>query len=72
MVTVRIIRRHATVTREIARRPDNAHGRGAAGDFQVAEIVFPPVVQFVGAGGGAGGTEVVGSEAVFLAFDAWG
>ena len=71
-VTIRIIRRRTTVARKAARRPDNAHGRGTTGDFQIAEVVVLPVVQFVGAGGGAGGTEVAGSGAVFLAFDAWG
>ena len=72
MVPLRVIRRRATVARKAACTPDNAHGRGATGDSQVAEIVVLPVVEFAGAGGGASGTEVVGAEAVFLASDAWG
>jgi len=72
VVTIRVIRSCATVARETVRRPDNAHGRGTAGDFQVAEIIVLLVVQFAGAGRGASGIEVAGAEAVFLAFDAWG
>jgi len=72
MISIRVIRRRATVARETARRLDNVHGGGTAGDFQVAEIIVLPVIEFAGAGGGAGGTEVTGSEAGFLAFDTWG
>ena len=72
MVPLRVIRRRATVARKAACTPDNAHGGGITRDLQAAEIVVLPVVEFAGASGCAGGTEVAGYETVFLAFDTWG